>query len=145
MYRRLTVGLSMALGLTSCVDISMGFDSGAPAMPDLAVVGFWYENAGDNYIFTVEIENQGEASADSFAVDLYLDRSTEPRLVDQGDATEMVLQGVAVDDIVAVSFTVPSTSVCEKCSTWVFADSNDQVEELYEDNNTAGPSVILYR
>jgi len=114
-------------------------------MPNLVVVGFWYEKSGDDYIFTALVENQGFADADSFSVDLYLDRTTEPRLLDQGDETEMVLTGLAMDEVVEVSFTVSGDQVCEGCSTWVFVDSSDQIAEIYEDDNTAGPTEILSR
>ena len=142
--RLLALG-SIVLGLSACVDLSTDYDTATPAMANLVVVGFWYDNVGDSYVFSALVENQGAAGADSFSVDLYLDRSTEPRLVDQGDATERVLQGLAVGEVVEVSFTVSSSEVSPGSLTWVFADSGGQVDELYEDDNTAGPTEILSR
>jgi subtilase family serine protease len=136
---------ALVFGLSACVDLSTDYDTSTPAMANLVVVGFWYDNVGDSYVFSALIENQGAAIADSFSVDLYLDRSTEPRLVDQGDATERVLQGLAVGEVVEVSFTVSSSEVSPGSLTWVFADSGGQVDELYEDDNTAGPTEILSR
>jgi hypothetical protein len=145
MGKRLNWAMAASLLAVGCVDLSPTYDTGAPSMPNLVVVGFWYENSGDDYVFTALIENQGYADADSFSVDLFLDRSTEPRLIDQGDATEMVLQGLAMDEVVEVSFTVSGDLVCAGCSTWVYVDSSDQIDEIYEEDNTAGPTEILSR
>ena len=139
--------LCAALGLfaVGCVDIATSSDTAAVSMPNLVVVGFWYEKSGDEYLFTALVENQGYADADLFSVDLYLDRSTEPRLIDEGDASEVVLTGVSQGDVVEVNFSVSEDLVESGNLTWVFVDSTDQIAEIYEDDNTAGPTEILAR
>ena len=137
--------VAMAALSTACVDMATTDDSGLPGYPNLVVVGFYYENLGEEYSFTVLVENQGDAGADTFSVDLYLDRSTEPRLQDQGDESLVVLEGLESGGVTEAVFTVSAAQVCAGCSTWVFVDSNDQVAEAYEDDNAWGPMEILSR
>ena len=81
-----------------CVDLDFGGDTAEPNLPNLIIPWFNYENLGDTYEFSVQVENQGYANADSFSVDLYLDQDTEPGESHMGDLREMLclawLQGM---------------------------------------------------
>ena len=128
-----------------CVDLDFGGDTAEPNLPNLISPWFNYENLGDTYEFSVQVENQGYANADSFSVDLYLDQDTEPGESHMGDLREMLVSGLAAGDVSSITFSVPSESVCMDCSTWAYVDSGFQVTELEERDNAWGPMVILSR
>jgi len=141
MKRRLLPLLALA-GL-ACDD--KGSDTALDSRPNLFISGFYYERSGSDYLFSALVENDGEQGADSFAVDLWLDRSRAPKTGQTGDQTEHVNAGLASGDLVEVDFTVPSSQVCIGCETWVMVDALDQVAEFTEDDNVQGPMEIVDR
>lgn len=128
---------------TACDD--KGSDTAWDTRPNLTVTGFYYEKSGSNYLFSALVENDGGQGADSFSVDLWLDRSRAPRTGQSGDLTERVNAGLPSGDLVEIDFTVPSSDVCVGCDTWVMADALDQVLEASEDDNVQGPMEVVDR
>lgn len=111
--------------------------------PNLVVSGFFVEDRGDSYEFVAIVENLGNVAADTFSVDLFVDRTTEPREGQTGDLSQQVYAGLGAGEVVDVTFTVTGVEVGERA--WVYVDSTGVVPELYEDDNTASTEIARRR
>lgn len=122
----------------------LSIDIDAPVVasgPDLVVTQFVGTSDGDFSFYTVAITNVGDAWADEFWVDIWLDRDDDPAVCDYGDEYAFV-ETLAPDDTWWWEPEVdlgPGTG--ETWTTVLFADSCDDVDEANEDDNLATASV----
>lgn len=105
--------------------------------PDLAVdyVDVLYDGTWAYY--EVELSNYGDTGTGPFWVDLYVDRWNAPQVgVDGDDWVEVAWIGAW--DTKVIEFFVEAN--CDfGCTSWVFADSYDDIAEPWESDNLYGP------
>ena len=90
----------------------------------------------DETEYWIDVENVGDALADSFYVDVFHDRaySDEPVLFEDGDAYHFFDEGLPAGETAYVTVIVDET--CSDCGSWLLIDSYDMVDESDESDNT---------
>jgi hypothetical protein len=106
---------------------------------DIVVEGFDAVTDGYSIWYGVTLSNYGDEPTGAFYLDLYLDRLNAPRPGQDGDYYVDVPSIRAWDTI---SFEVEVPESCWYCASWVQADSLDEIDEVHEDDNVAGPVYV---
>jgi len=110
----------------------------SPARPDLSVTDFSSSVIDETVYWSVTVENAGGRPANTFWVDLWLDRvNSPPGPPAVGDGYEVV-SVLGAGESTVLNFML-SDVLPGEYSSWLLVDSLGVVEELDEDNNVAGP------
>jgi hypothetical protein len=82
----------------------------------------------------VDVRNNGDATSESFYIDVFFDSSIDspPGLYEDGTVFEYQT-GVGVGEVVYATLEVAES--CESCGSWILLDGYDFVEESDEDDN----------
>ncbi|MBM73777.1 MAG: hypothetical protein CMK59_00135 [Proteobacteria bacterium] len=107
--------------------------------PDLVVRHFGATLNDQGITYQVEIKNQGETSVEYAFVDLHLNRSHPPALLEDGDYYT-IIEALTAGESRTLTFTEPLG--CNGCTSWVHVDSYNFVDEVNENNNVKGPLFI---
>jgi len=110
------------------------------AQPDLRVASVDAETGPQDVTLTITVQNAGDGGASDFWVDVYLDPPAAPQPGDLGDYYEPVFYvgpGEEVD--VAVNF----ETTAGDHTVYVVLDTEDEVEESNEGNNTTSTGVTV--
>jgi hypothetical protein len=117
------------------VSVSGASSSGEPDLRVKEVEGV----AGDGVItLDVTFENNGDASASAFWVDVFVNPGSEPDVGDTGDGYVYVSY-LAAGDSETETFTIYGAQGSQ--TIWVLVDSTDAVEESKEGNNTLSATI----
>jgi hypothetical protein len=90
---------------------------------------------------TVTVKNQGTANSGEFSLDFYLNQVSPPSVNQVGDMACLV-NGLAAGRTDTCTFTV-SYPAADNYNMWAQADTQQQVEELNEANNTLGQTITV--
>jgi hypothetical protein len=108
------------------------------APPDLQVTGFSSSVIEDTVYWSVTVENGGGQPANTFWVDLWLDRANSPPAPPtMGDGYEVV-SVLGAGETTVLNFMLEDVPPGEY-SSWLLVDSLGVVNELDENNNVVGP------
>jgi subtilase family serine protease len=121
-------------------------ETAEPIMIDVvsdAIADLWVASTdgvvdGGLLLLTVDVENQGNGSAEGFWVDIFVDPIVPPIVGDIGDSFVWV-DAVAGGVTERLDFTVPVSQGTH--SVVVFVDTEDVIEESVEQNNTASVTI----
>lgn len=105
--------------------------------PDLAIDHVDALSDGEWVYYEVTLSNYGDTGTGPFWVDLYVDRWNEPPVGSDGDDWVEVAW-IGAWDTQVIEFLV-AADCSWGCSSWVFADSYDDVDEPWEFDNVYGP------
>jgi hypothetical protein len=108
-----------------------------PASSDLPDLEFFFVSGFSTDTtteFWVDVRNNGDATSESFYIDVFFDSSidTPPALYEDGTVFEYQ-SGVGVGEVVYATLEVAES--CESCGSWIMLDGYDFVEESDEDDN----------
>lgn len=106
---------------------------------DIVVDGFDAVTDGYSIWYWVELSNYGDVRTGRFYLDFYLDRNRAPA---PGVAGDYYVEVASIDPWGTVSFEVEVPEGCWGCASWIQADSLDEIDEVYEDDNVAGPIYV---
>lgn len=106
---------------------------------DIVVDGFDAVTDGYSIWYWVELSNYGDVPTGPFYLDFYLDRTRAPTPGLDGDYYVDV-GSIAPWDTISFEVEVPES--CWGCGSWIQADSLDEIDEVYEDDNVAGPVYV---
>ncbi len=109
---------------------------GGSSGPDLVIPYFDYIADEEMIYYYIEVENQGDESADSFYVDVFIDAYEAPEIGTDGDDYTL-LDSLSPGESTAAEFLLETW--CHWCWSWAVVDSLDWVEESDESNNVDGP------
>ena len=100
----------------------------------ISYVGGFSEEGSTEY--WIDVTNSGDGVAERFYIDVWHDRdaSDPPTLYSDGDAFELIDDGLLPGEVHFATLTVPST--CDACGAWTMVDSYDMVAESSESDNT---------
>lgn len=115
--------------------VDAGVDIGDPDLVEVAAAVF---ANGTDVFWTLTVRNDGDATANGFFVDAYLE---EPDAPGDGYIDTYLVSGLAPGEETGVSLealgVAPGTY-----QTWVYVDPEDYVDEADESNNWAGPLSV---
>jgi hypothetical protein len=106
---------------------------------DIVVEGFDAVTDGYSVWYWVELSNYGDERTGRFYLDIYLDRNNAPF---PGLEGEYYVEVASIDPWDTISFEVEVPESCWGCSSWIQADSLDEIDEVYESDNVAGPVYV---
>jgi hypothetical protein len=106
---------------------------------DIVVEGFDAVTDGYSIWYWVELSNYGDVRTGRFYLDFYLDRNRAPSPGIDGD---YYVEVASIDPWDTISFEVEVFEGCWGCASWIQADSLDEIDEVYEDDNVAGPVYV---
>ncbi len=111
--------------------------------PDLTVAGFSSASSGADIVYTVTIANEGTGFANEFAVDMFFDADESPSCgtVARGAQAAKLIPALAVGSETELFFTWQTPPVGQHAA-WVLVDCSNQLSELDETNNVAGPILV---
>lgn len=123
-------------------EVSGGGGGGGDGGPNLEVSYFDYLVDWESIYYYVDITNSGNEDAGGFYVDLFVDRTSEPEVGDDGDEVARV-SALDAGETTYADFLVDNP--CDRyCESWLYVDSYDEVAETDEGDNLAGPLQVYY-
>lgn len=111
--------------------------------PNLTLPYFDYIADGwdDLVLYAIEAENTGSEAVGPFFIDVWYDAAVDPTASGLGD-DYLRVEGLRARESISTEFLVVDFSVaagCASCRSWLMVDTNDEVEETFEDDNVIGP------
>lgn len=100
-----------------------------------------YPRLGQVCSVTVTIRNQGTTDAGAFWLDWYASEVIEPIPYQVGDRY-MRVNSLAAGDATSMTRTYTYDDAAGQHWTWAQVDTNLEVEETWENNNTLGPQLV---
>jgi hypothetical protein len=107
---------------------------------DIVVDDFDWVGDGWYVYYWIELSNYGDEPTGPFYLDLYLDRTNAPPPGVEGD---YYVDVGSIDPWSTLAFEVAVELQCYDCWSWIQADSLDEIPEIYEDDNVAGPLFVF--
>jgi len=114
--------------------------SGGSGGPDLVIPYFDYLADESSIYYLVEIANQGDSSAESFYVDVFIDENDEPAFGTDGD-DYVLISSISAGESTYAEFYIDTW--CHWCWSWAVSDSLDWIVESNESNNASGPLDVF--
>lgn len=107
--------------------------------PDLLVTGFEWASKGADIEYTITVANEGTGFAGELSVDMWFGSEEPPScLLGQADVHKL-LPGLAAGSETTITVVQPGPLVLGQHAAWVLLDCQNDLAELNETNNAAGP------
>ncbi|MGD1048411.1 MAG: CARDB domain-containing protein [Candidatus Krumholzibacteriaceae bacterium] len=118
------------------------------ALPNLSIAQVAVSNSapypGQYITATVKVKNNGYAAAASFYIDYYMNRASAPAPGTTGDQRHLVA-GLAAGDSVSWTIDPVTSDVFAQWAGYFRVDTENNVQEMNENDNLAGPYYINWR